>query len=440
MKPVLEHGLDPAASQPPARHPGAPGLSPDEALAAILRHTAPLGSEVVELQSALGRVLRHGVAAGVGRSLPPWDNSAMDGYAVRAADVIAGQLLPVAGVIGAGHLWPGPLAPGTALRIMTGAPLPAGADAVIMREEAEERDGQVSFAAVPAVGQHLRHAGEDVAAGEEVLASGALIGPGEIGLLAALGRTLVEVYRRPEVAIVSTGDELVTADCVPGPGQIVNSNAHALSAQILEAGGRPRILPLARDDREALAASFAEAMTADVVVSSGGVSVGEFDYVREVMAVLGAVEQFSRVAMKPGKPLTFSICEPPGGGGRGPIVRRLLCFGLPGNPASSMVSFELFVRPALRRLQGHEPAVCTRPRVRVQLATPVAPDRSRLHFVRARVTRQLETEALLAHVPEKQGSGMLRSMTCANALLQIPPGPSPLPAGATVLATLFSAV
>lgn len=438
MKPVLDHGLAPAASQPPARHPGSPGLSPDEALAAILRHAVPLGSEVVELQSALGRVLRNGVAAGAGRSLPPWDNSAMDGYAVRAADVIAGQLLPVAGVIAAGHPWPGSLAPGTALRIMTGAPLPAGADAVIMREEAEERDGQVSFAAVPAVGQHLRHTGEDVAAGEEVLAPGALIGPGEIGLLAALGRTLVEVYRRPEVAIVSTGDELVTADCVPGPGQIVNSNAYALSAQIFEAGGRPRVLPIARDDRKALAASFAEAMTADVVVSSGGVSVGEFDYVREVMAELGAVEQFSRVAMKPGKPLTFSICEPPGG--RGPKIRHLLCFGLPGNPASSMVSFELFVRPALRRLQGHEPAACTRPRVRVQLATPVAPDRSRLHFVRARVTRQLETDTLLAHVPEKQGSGMLRSMACANALLQIPPGPSPLLAGATVLATLFSAV
>lgn len=408
-------------------------LSPDEALASILRFAEPLGGETVELSQAQGRVLRAAVVSG--RVLPPWDNSAMDGYAVRAAEIVPGQPLPVRGVVAAGHPATATLAPGGTLRIMTGAPLPSGADAVIMREEASEQDGAVRFTTVPTVGQHIRRAGEDIREGEEVLPAGALISAGEIGLLAAIGRTLVEVGRRPEVAIVSTGDELVTADCTPRSGQIVNSNAHALFAQVIEAGGRPRILPIARDDRKALFATFAEALRADVVVSSGGVSVGEFDYVREVLAELSAVEEFAKVAMKPGKPLTFSRYESPGAGGE--KGRRTLIFGLPGNPASSMVSFELFVRPALRRLLGH--GETARPRVFVELRNKVATDRSRLHFARARVRRDAETGVLYAEVPEKQGSGMLRSMVGVNALLHVPPGPSPLVAGTTVRATLLGA-
>lgn len=407
-------------------------LTPDEALATILRHAEPLGAEMVELSSALGRVLRREVRAG--RALPPWTNSAMDGYAVRVADVVPGMPMPVRGVVAAGQPLSDAdaLCPGTTLRIMTGAQIPAGTDAVIMREEAEEYAGMVRFRNAPSIGQHLRHAGEDIAEGEMVLPPSATIGPGEIGLLAALGRTLLEVHRRPEVAIVSTGDELCAADIPPGPGKIVNSNAHALYAQIVEVGGHPRILPIARDDRGALRDAFAEALRADVVVSSGGVSVGEFDYVREVMAELGAKEEFSRVAMKPGKPLTFSRCE------------RVLCFGLPGNPASSMVSFELFVRPALRRLLGYSLQAAPRPRVQVRLAAPLLPDKNRLHFVRARVSRDLDADsesvALLAHVPEKQGSGMLRSMVGVNALLHIPPGAVPLPAWTAVPATLLSPV
>jgi molybdopterin molybdotransferase len=408
-------------------------LSPEEALASILRHAAPLGGEMVELSQALGRVLRVGVVAG--RALPPWDNSAMDGYAVRAAEIVPGRPLPVRGVVAAGQPATAELPVGSTLRIMTGAPLPLGADAVIMREEATEKDGQVRFTTAPSLGQHIRRAGEDLREGEEVLSAGTVIGAGELGLLAALGRTLVEVGRRPEVAIVSTGDELVAVDCAPRSGQIVNSNAHALFAQIVEAGGRPRILPIARDDRAALTATFAEALRADVVVSSGGVSVGEFDYVREVLAELLAVEEFAKVAMKPGKPLTFSRFEADPTGKTG---RRTLIFGLPGNPASSMVSFELFVRPALRRLLGH--AETARPTVLVELRNRVGPDRSRLHFARARVRRDAETGALLAEVPEKQGSGMLRSMVGVNALLHVPPGPSPLTAGARVRATLLGAV
>jgi molybdopterin molybdotransferase len=420
-------------------------LLPDEALAVVLRHAEPLGGEIVELSAAFLRVLRTSVAAEREQALPPWDNSAMDGYAVRAADVVPGRPLPVRAVVAAGHPATTALTTGTAMRILTGAPLPAGADAVIMREEAEERDGQVRFTTTPAVGQHLRRAGEDIAAGEQVLAAGAVIHAGEIGLLAALGRTLVEVYRRPTVAIVSTGDELVYADRSPELGQIVNSNAHALSAQVVEAGGLPRVLPIAGDSPAALQKTFAEALRADVIVSSGGVSVGEFDYVREVLQKLHGIEEFSRVAMKPGKPLTFSRFP----GASLEPGRSVLCFGLPGNPASAMVSFELFVRPALRRLQGH--AETSRPRVKVQLLASLMPDRSRQHFARVRVVRQPAAESepgaapltggeLVAYVPEKQGSGMLRSMVGYNALLHVPPGAASIPAGTLLPATLLAPV
>ena len=415
-------------------------LTPDEALAAILRHVAPLASEMTDLHQAgsarAPRVLAQPLVAE--RVLPPWDNSAMDGYALRAADVVPGQPLPVLGVIAAGHPATEPLAPGTCLRIMTGAPLPAGADAVIMREEAEEAAGQVRFRVTARPGQHIRRAGEDVRLGDVVLPAGATIGAGEIGALSALGRTLIAVHRQPQVAVLSTGDELVPADRLPGPGQISNSNSHALAAQICEAGGVPRILPIATDDPAELRRAFAEALRADVVVSSGGVSVGQFDYVRDVLAELGAVEEFSRVAMKPGKPLTFSYIDC----GSGLSARRVLWFGLPGNPASSMVSFELFVRPALRRLCGVAAAEVLRPRAWVSLAQPVEPDRNRLHFTRARVERRATAtdDSLWATPLAWQGSGMLRSMLGVQALLQIPAGTTVLPAGTRVLATLLAPV
>ncbi|HRI50298.1 MAG TPA: molybdopterin molybdotransferase MoeA [Pseudomonadota bacterium] len=435
----MSHVHSPAGGQPVVPEL----LSPEAALALILHRCGPLGGEVVELSAALGRVLREPVKAG--RCLPPWDSSAMDGYAVRAGEVQLGQPLPVVGVIAAGHPATAPLAPGTVMRIMTGAPLPAGADAVIMKEEADEQAGAVRFRQVPTLGQHLRRAGEDIADGEVVLPAGALLGPGELGLLAALGRTILQVHRRPQVAIVSTGDELVTADVAPGPGQIVNSNAHALLAQVTEAGAVGRVLPIAADDRDAIAACFAEAARADVVISSGGVSVGEFDYVREGLAMLGAVEQFSKVAMRPGKPLQFLLL--PRGPGAAPGVEPVsrgpeqLVFGLPGNPASSMVSFELFVRPALRRLLGLDAAALLRPLAPVRLLEPILPDRSRLHFMRALVSRSVEEPAvLLGRAPRHQGSGMLRSMVGVNALLHVPPGPAALPAGATVFASLLQPV
>lgn len=418
-------------------------LTPEAALELILRFCLPLSGEVVELKAALGRVLRESITAG--RCLPPWDSSAMDGFAVRAAEVRLGEPLPVVGVVAAGHPATTPLLAGTTVRIMTGAPLPAGADAVIMKEEADEQKDQVRFRALAEPGQHIRRAGEDIVTGEVVLPAGTVLGPGELGLLAALGRTLVQVHRRPQVAIVSTGDELVAADVAPGPGQIVNSNAHALLAQVMEVGAVGRVLPIAADDRDAIAACFAEAARADVVISTGGVSVGEFDYVRTALAMLGAVEQFSKVAMRPGKPLQF-LLMPPGGrpAQSGPPVGgggEVLVFGLPGNPASSMVSFELFVRPALRRLLGFTGGALPRPLVPVRLSEPLQPDRLRLHFMRALVSRSTDDPAVLvARAPRHQGSGMLRSMVGINALLQVPPGPTALPAGATVFASLLQPV
>lgn len=422
-------------------------LSPEQALATILLQAAPLGSELVDLHELTSSTVPRILAAPLhaGRMLPPWDNSAMDGYALRAADVVVGLPLPVRGTVAAGHPASQPLLPGTCLRIMTGAPVPEGADAVIMREESEEADGFVRFRSPARLGQHIRRAGEDIRPGDLLLSPGTPVGPGEVGVFSAVGRTLIEVHRRPQVTVLSTGDELVPADVAPGPGQITNSNSHALAAQIREAGGEPRLLPIVKDDPAAMRAAFAEALMADVVVSSGGVSVGQFDYVRDVLAELGAVEQFSRVAMKPGKPLTFSYINQ----GTEPRFRRVLWFGLPGNPASSMVSFELFVRPALRRLCGLPESAVQRPRAWVTLAQPIEPDRSRLHFTRARVERRSDpalsgtpstSDTLWATPLAWQGSGMLRSMLGVQALLHIPPGNSPLPVGARVQATLLSLI
>lgn len=404
--------------------------TPTEALQVILAHAERLGTQSVLLPQALGRVLAEDIQSD--RLLPPWDNSAMDGYAVRAQDIGAAPL-PVCGTIAAGHPATEALAPGTVLRIMTGAPMPLGADAVIMREDADEQDGQVRFSRVPVPSQHIRRAGEDLRPGDQVLPRGTTLGPGEIGLCAALGRLVLHVTKKPLVSVVATGDELVPPDRIPEAGQIVNSNSYALAAQIAEAGGEARLVPIVPDDPVAMRAAFADALTADVVVSTGGVSVGQFDYVRQILRELGAVECVAKVAMKPGKPISVSVLTVRCGA----VERRVLWLGLPGNPASSMVSFELFVRPALRAMAGH--AQIARPELWVILAREVTPDRQRLHFARARLVRREEPQGLVlwAEPLFHQGSGMLRSMLAVSALLHIPPGTQVLPAGTQVRATLL---
>ncbi len=395
------------------------GIEVDEARRLVLSGRAPLAAEVVATTAALGRVLALPVASG--RTLPPADCSAMDGYAVRATDLAAARRsapcrLPLAFEVPAGGSAPRPLRPGEAARIFTGAPLPAGADSVVMQEEAVAEGAVVCFSAAPARGEHVRAAGEDVRAGEVVLAAGARLGPAQLGLLASLGRSVVRVHRRPHVAILSGGDELVEADEDVAGGRIVASNAYSLAAQCLEAGATTMNLGIARDTPAELERGFSAGLGADVLVSSAGVSVGDHDHVRPVLEKLGCRLVFFGVAMKPGYPLTFGHFDD----GRGPLV-----FGLPGNPVSAMVTFELFVRPLLLRLGGH--AVLTRPQLRVVLGETLRKKSGRQHFVRVTLAR--EGAQWVARSTGNQSSGVLRSMALAQGLLVFPAAAGELAAG-----------
>ena len=395
-------------------------LSVDEAIQRILARVQRTARTGVELSHAVGCVLAEPVVSR--RALPPFSNSAMDGFAVRAAELPA--TLPIAGTIAAGAPPTAVLAPGTAQRIMTGAPVPDGADAVVIREDVTETDGRVELPAA-SPGQNIRRAGEDCAIGDEVLSPGTPLGPGEIGLCAALGIREIPVARNPSVALLSTGDELVDIDVEPSPGQIVNSNAYALAVQIVEAGGQPLQLGIAPDDREAVIARLRYGVEADVLLTSGGVSAGDFDLVRECFAEVGIEIDFWKVAIKPGKPLVFGVAQ-----------TGALVFGLPGNPVSSMVSFELFVRPAILAMQGARRI--HRPRAPVRLASAYHKAPGRQHYIRARLTR--EGGELIAHAHAQQGSGMLRSMVGVDALVEVPAQSGDVPAGTVLTALLLRAV
>jgi molybdopterin molybdotransferase len=396
-------------------------LSAREASERILAACGRLEVETVPLDAAWGRILAAPIVAA--RALPPADHSAMDGFAVRASDTPG--LLPIAATLGAGDPAAQPLAPGMAARIMTGAMIPAGADAVVIREEADDRGGHVHLATPARPGAHIRRRGEDVAQGDRVLEPGARLDPGAIALLAALGHVEVEVTRRPRVALISTGDELVEVGQEPGPGQIVSSSARALAAQIREAGGEPVDLGIVRDRPEDLEAALTRGLAEDVLVTTGGVSVGERDHVKAALARAGVTLEFWKVAIKPGKPLVFGT----GRGGK-PV------FGLPGNPVSSMVVFELMVRPALLAMQGASRP--HRPRAQVVLTSEYRKTRGRAHYARAKLVRR--GAHLEAEVSAKQGSGMLSSMVGVDALVEIDADAGDVPAGATLPAILLGFV
>jgi molybdopterin molybdotransferase len=398
-------------------------LSVAEARRRILERARPLEAVPVPLDGALGHFLAAPVVAG--RALPPFDNSAMDGFAVRAAD-LPGEL-PVAGAIAAGAAPDQELRPGTAMRIMTGGPLPAGADAVVMREEADDLGERVRFAHAAVAGQHVRRAGEDIAPGAAVLPAGTRIGPGEIAVLASLGEAEVRVGRRPRVSILATGDELCPLGQSPRAGQIISSNEHALAAQTIEAGGEVIRSQLVPDDRAATEAALIAALDCDILVTSGGVSVGDHDHVRAAMSAVGIAIDFWKVAMRPGKPVTFGLA----GGGA-------LCFGLPGNPVSSLVSFVLFVRPALIALAGAGERERERPRAEVVLADPIGKSPGRAHYLRAALTRRGDILEATPHA--KQGSGMLSSLVAVDALVEVAAELGDLPAGARCPALLLRAV
>lgn len=398
-------------------------ISVGAAMEAVLSQCAPLGSEEVPLAGALGRHLAEPVIAGM--DLPPFTNSAMDGFALRSADT-PGHL-EVIGESAAGKPFDRTVGQGQAVTISTGAALPDGADAVLMVELTTITTGPGAFTIEVAdrvpIGDNIRRAGGDVIRGSEVLSSGTRIGPSQIGAAASVGRGTVRCGRLPRVAVLATGNELRMPGEALGPGEIYNSNAPLLAALLSRAGAHVTVIPTVADTFEAHREAFTRALDHDVVISTGGVSVGGHDLVRDVQRELGVRELFWRIALKPGKPLSFGVYGDAdrGSGSAAPA----LVFGLPGNPVSVLVCFELFVGPALAALQGSSdprPAL-----TRAQLATPVKANSVRDELIRVRHTGDGLLEPLSG-----QQSHQIATAALADGLAWIPSGSETLPAGASV--------
>lgn len=393
-----------------------PMVSIAEAQRIIAAHTAPLPPEEVSSLQAAGRVLAEDVYAT--EDIPDVPKAMMDGYALRSADGL--QERRVLAEITAGLSEDITLSPGTAVRIMTGAPVPSGADAVVMVEQTEENDGVLVLKRAVTAGMNIQQVGQDIVRGQQVLARGTLLGPADVGLLATIGCTRIQVYRRPCVAVLATGDEVVEPDTPRSVGGVRDSNRYALLAAVREAGCEAISLGIARDDvqvqREALLRGLEQA---DVLITSGGVSMGTRDLIKPLVAELGTVH-FGRVAFKPGKPTTFAT------------VQNKVVFGLPGFPVSSLVSFEVFVRPALRRLQGD--ATPERPQVRVILDEPIRPAPDRPEY--QRVVIAWSGDRLVARSTGGQGSSRILSLRGANGLLLVPPGTHVYEAGTELTALL----
>jgi molybdopterin molybdotransferase len=382
-----------------------------EASARILGGVAPLSTERVSLRDALGRVLATDAISPI--ELPPWDNSSMDGYAVRAADVesatdAAPIALPVLETVAAGQQASRALGPGTAIRIMTGAPIPAGADTVIRVEDTDGGAERVLIRDARDARRNVRPRGEDLRAGEVAIARGTTLGAPHLGVLASIGMATVEVHRRPRVAVLASGDELVDVDqfeLARGGARIVSSNSYTIAAAVRAAGGEVVDLGIARDEPADYEARLARATGCDLLITSGGVSVGEFDFTKSVLRSLGAELHVWRVRMRPGAPLGFGT------------LHGMPWLGLPGNPVSSMVTFELFARPLLRMQSGDtrpfRAAFDVRTRDAINIAAPLT------HFFRAIV--EWQHDGAWARLTGPQGSGLLTSMARANALLIVPP-------------------
>ena len=391
-----------------------------EARKIILEQVAVLPAEEASLMGAVGRVLAADVT--MPWDLPRWDNSAMDGFAVRSADCTGPARLRVTGSILAGGLPPGPVGPGEAIRIMTGAPVPPGADAIAPVEDVEESGDAIQLRAAVRPGAHVRRRGEDLRAGEVALTAGTVVGPGEVSVIASAGRIVVPVIRQARVAILSTGDELVEPGQPVGPGQVCDSNGVALAAAVLLAGGTPIQLGIARDDRPALRELLERGLAADALVTSAGVSAGDRDLVREILDELQVRQIFWKVDIKPGRPTAFGLR------GRTPV------FSLPGNPVSSLLTFEQFVRPALLRMMGHRQVF--RPLQPALLQEPLAKAPGRVHFVRVRLSRRADG-ALLASTAGNQETGILKTLLRADGLAIVPAEQGKLEAGQVVMVQLL---
>ena len=362
------------------------------------------------------------------RDVPFSDNSAMDGYCCRHAD-IAGtnsanpKKLKLIGESPAGRPFRGRVGIGEAVRVMTGGLIASGTDTVIKHEDTRQDGDIIACLKDPGQGRHIRRSGEDVRAGEKVLFRGDVLRPSEIGMLAALGHAYVYVYQRPVVAILSTGDELVDLDEPFSEGKVVCSNTYSLAAQVQECGAIPLSLGIATDDEADQRAKISDGLRADVIVTSGGVSVGKYDLLKDTLADLGTRVKFWKVAMKPGKPLVFGMI------GSRPI------FGLPGNPTAAMISFEQFVRPALLKMMGHTKLF--RPVIEATLAEAVSTSKGRVHLQRCKLVERDGHH--MATAAGNQSSGALRSMVLADGLMILPAEKSSFLAGDKVKIQLLNA-
>jgi len=386
-------------------------LSYQEAVEVVLQTVQPLSSVEMALPEALGLVLAEPAVACW--DLPPADNSAMDGYAFAWNGQGEGSLLEVVGFVPAGSHFDKPVPPGQAVKIMTGAPLPGGCDSVVPVEEVAAESTHIRLLRAPRAGQHVRRRGEELQRGESLLGAGMPLHAGEMGLLAAAGIERVRVYPAPRVALLSTGDELVELGEMPGPGQIVNSNFHLLAARLKEEGATVVSLGVARDNEYDLSERIGRGLQADMLISTGGVSVGDRDHVQETLRAHGFQLGFWKVSIKPGKPVLFGT------------VKGRPVFGLPGNPAAAAATFELFVRPALRWLAGFPGPL--QPRLRAKLTAGIDGGEKRQRFIWGSLQ---EREGRFEFVPSaRQGSGQNRSLQAVQALLPVAGGHTGLAAG-----------
>jgi len=394
-------------------------ISVDEALNKILSHIQSLGPEKVSLLDALGRVIAEEIRAP--RDIPPFDNSGMDGYAVRWKDIqsvssVSPVRLEVIEDLPAGSVSSKTLGKGQAIRIMTGAPIPKGVDTVVPVEETKKEGQFVSILSAVPQRSHIRRAGGDVRKGDCIIAKGDVLRSGGIGMIASTRRSFVSVYQRPLVAILCTGEELVDVDEDLDGVKIVSSNSYTLAAQVKDCGATPVQLGIARDRKEEIEEKLRQGLRADVLISSAGISVGDYDFVKDALKDLGVEMIFWRVAMKPGKPMAFGTLH-------GKPV-----FGLPGNPVSSMVAFEEFVRPALLKMMGHHQLF--RPVVEAVLKEDIRKEPGRRHFIRSSVV--YEDGRFFVTTTGPQGSDKLTSMVKANGLMVIPEDREIVKAGESV--------
>ena len=385
------------------------GLTPlHEAQKTVFEATKTLGLEKISLLDAFGRVLGEDIIAA--RDNPPWDNSAMDGFAVRWEDIKQEHAItkPVAlkviEDVPAGTVATRTVGPGQAIRIMTGAPIPKGADTVVKVEETEPSENTVKIFKEVERGSNIRPQGEDVKKGDCIIAKGTQIRPAEAGMLAILAKSFVLVYQRPRVAILSTGDELADLDERFDEEKIINSNSYGTAAAVQEAGGIPILLGIAKDQPAALKEKISHGLNADILVLSGGVSMGDYDFTKAVFKDLGAEMNFWKLAIRPGQPLAFGK------------IQGKLAFGLPGNPVSSMVTFEQLVRPAMLKMGGHRSY--GRPVVQAAFQEKFSKRTDRRHFLRGILSR--ENDVLTVRTTGDQGSGILTSMVKANGLIDVP--------------------